>query len=97
MRSENSAAESAAAHALMIGTTDEGVKSGAETTSRMQLRTVFRACPLDRKGNRLCWRDSTNADVEVAVYDGGPLTTDLLSPHCWNVMMEGCKWQVARG
>lgn len=55
----------------------------------MQLRTVFRVCPLDRKENRLCWRDSTNADVEVVVYDGGALTTDLLSPHCWNVMMEG--------
>jgi hypothetical protein len=86
-RSANLGAERATTQALTIGIIEEGVKSGAETISRMQATTVFRVCLLCRKEHRPCWRESTNADVEVVVYDGGALVADLISLDGSDVMI----------
>ena len=74
-RSKNSAAERAAAQALTTGEAEKGVKSGAETISRMRDRTVVQF-----------WTefvDNLTADVENVSYEGGGSIALLLS---WKVV-----------
>lgn len=89
----NSAAGREVAQASIIGPTEEGMKSGAVTISRMRDRTVVRIClicSLENTGGGLHWTESADiGDMEIASYDGGALESDLLSSKSSNFVSIG--------